>query len=300
MSYLITGASGFIGHALTQSLLQKGETVYTVRRSPQPARHINEIPLTADLACAQWTNSLSDPVDVVVHLVQSKRYREFPAGAQDMVRVNLDATFELLEWARQNHVKKFLFASTGNVYQPSKQLLQEGDRCHPTSMYAATKLSGEYLVQQYAGHLDTTIVRFFGVYGPHQREMIVPNMIERVRGGKEVALAQGAGLYFTPIYLTDCLAMLEALLAPAAALPPNEVYNVAGSEGVSLGQVVQQIADFYQVPLHARHTDGEPSYLQGSNAKICRALSYTPQVSFAEGLAQVLQSQNAPVEQTPG
>jgi UDP-glucose 4-epimerase len=287
--FLITGSRGFIGRYLVQELLESGATVYAHDRSdetPALARHIS---LVGDLTTPGWTSFLPEQVDVVVHLAQSTRYREFPDGALDMLRVNVDATVELLDWARTHGVSQFLFASTGSVYRPSSEFLNEDDHCHPTSMYAATKLSAEYLVQQYAGFFRTVIVRLFGVYGPGQKDMIIPNMIDRVRMGKEITLAQGIGLQFTPIYVSDCVTMLQMLIDADHHRATGEVYNLAGNEVITLADLVDLIAEHLHLPANTRKTDSDPTFLQGSIAKICHLIDYAPQMSLENGVLHTLQ-----------
>lgn len=288
-TYLITGAPGFIGRHMVQALLDSGATVYAVSRHHQSSTQPRHIPVDADLSALGWTERLPTPVDVVLHLAQSTRYREFPDGSFDMLRVNVDSTLELLEWARIHGVAQFLFASTGNVYRPNPVLHTEDDPCQPTSMYSATKLSAEYLVQQYAKYFRTVIVRLFGVYGPGQKDMVVPNMIDCVRTGKDITLAQGIGLRFTPIYVSDCVTMLQLLLDAGHNDISGEVYNVAGNEVTTLARIVELIAEHLHLPQNTRRTENTPAFLQGSITKICNRINYKPQVGVAKGVSRILQ-----------
>jgi hypothetical protein len=145
-SVLITGSAGFIGRRVAdrweQGSLGRVRFGWSARRG-------------FDLSVAGWTRGLpGDGADVVVHLAQSRRYREFPEGADDMFRVNVAATSELLEWSRTHGVGRFLFASTGTIYAPGPGKLAESAECRPGSMYAATKLAAELLIQRYAGLFD--------------------------------------------------------------------------------------------------------------------------------------------------
>jgi nucleoside-diphosphate-sugar epimerase len=249
------------------------------------------VPLVADLATPEWLNVLPPEADFVVYLAQSRRYRDFPDGAADMLRINVYAVFELLEWARKHGVRKFLYASTGNVYRPGAALLHETDPCEPASLYAATKLSAEHLIRQYRRFFQTTILRLFSVYGPRQPDMIVPMMVERVRTGQEITLAQGVGLYFTPLYVSDCVDMLMGLLMGAQLSAETEIYNLAGNDVVQLDEVVELIASMLGVSPLVRHTDNTPTYLLGSNEKIRRTLGWKPVVDFATGLRRTMQQQ---------
>ena len=88
---LLTGTSGYIGSNLRQYMFtQNYEDLVFVDRCNG-----------FDLSMPGWSNQLPEKnVDVVIHLAQSRRYREFPDGAEDMFQVNVASAFELLEWAR--------------------------------------------------------------------------------------------------------------------------------------------------------------------------------------------------------
>jgi nucleoside-diphosphate-sugar epimerase len=290
MTLLITGANGYIGARLIDRLISSGTmaTMYCVSRSPLLSSSPNVHPILADLSVAGWTRSLpSENVQAVIHLAQSKRYREFPAGAVDMVRVNVDATAELLEWGRKIGIVKFLFASSGNVYRTSRVLLTESDPCIPSSMYAATKLSAEHLVLQYRRFFQTTVMRMFGIYGPKQQDMTIPMIVQRIQDRADIILAQGVGLSFTPLYIDDCLDVLQRLIE--ARIPEgSELMNISGNTVVHLGELVSLISDHLGIAPNIRVTGDEPIYLQGSNQRMRQLLNYEPMTSIHEGIETLL------------
>ena len=214
MNILITGANGFIGRHLIGTLLQE-EThhIWGIARQPLALDSKYYCHLTVDLTRKNWTDVLPSPIDTVVHLAQSNRYRaqDFPEGSRDMLAVNVNSTLELLEWARKNHVKQFILSSTGNVYKPSPKLFVEDDSCFPTNMYAATKLSAEYFVQQYREFFQGIVLRLFSIYGPHQKRRLLPMIIDRIKTGGEIILASEKGIYLTPLYVSDCVEMIWRL-----------------------------------------------------------------------------------------
>ena len=98
---LVTGASGFIGSNLIDHLIsQKDLKIYGLSRTGIQFESNNYEHISVDMSVPDWTHFLPSRLDVVIHLSQSYRYREFPNGAIDMVRINIDATAELLDWAR--------------------------------------------------------------------------------------------------------------------------------------------------------------------------------------------------------
>jgi nucleoside-diphosphate-sugar epimerase len=239
-----------------------------------------------DLGAVGWTARLPRTgADVVFHLAQSRRYREFPLGADDMLRVNTTSTMALAEWARTHGVGRLVFASTGNVYRPSIARLKEDDPCQPGSMYAATKLAAEEILRQYGAFLEVVIVRLFSVYGPGQQGMLVPDMIDRVRQGVEIGLADDTGPRLTPLFIDDCVRILESLACGPVA-PQVRVFNLAGDEVLSLRQMVEEIGrQLGRAPVF-RAVAGPAPAVCGDNTAIA---AISPRFTrFADGVGQML------------
>lgn len=254
---LLTGASGFIGQALHAHLIANGDTeVICV------SRHHG-----IDLASDNWLHLLPDvAVDTVIHLAQSAGYRQFPEQAADMRRVNIDATAQLLEWSRLHQVRRFIFSSTGNVYKTSIRPLVETDPTVPVSFYGATKLCAEHLVTQYQSFFSVINARLFGVYGPGQRNMLIPDLVERLIRGQEISLAQGRGLIFAPLFIQDCVEIISRLSSIRLS-ETSLVINIGGSRAVGLNQVVEMLEKYLDTRAVLRHTAEQATFLVANIGK---------------------------------
>jgi nucleoside-diphosphate-sugar epimerase len=233
---LLTGASGFIGKALHA--------------------HVDVIAVSRhhgiDMASEDWPRLLPDvAVDTVFHLAQSGGYRHFPEQAADMRRVNIDATAQLLEWSRLHQVGRFIFASTGNVYKPADHALAENDPTLPASFPVIN-------------------ARLFGVYGPGQRSMLIPDLVERLLGRQEIVLARGTGLMFTPLFIQDCVEIISAL-ASLRLSGSSLVMNMAGDRTIGLNQVVEMLEKLLDTRALLRHT-AEPAAFMVANIEKFKAL----------------------------
>jgi UDP-glucose 4-epimerase len=279
MKVLITGSNGFIGRALV-SFLESVRDTEIIRVD------FNE---SFDLSTSGWTNKLEcSNVDVVVHLAQSLRYREFPDGAEDMLKVNINSTFELLEWSRLNHVNKFIFASTGNVYENKNVHLNETDLLHPDSFYSASKLSAETIVAQYKDFFHTVILRIFGVYGPGQKNMLIPSLINKIVNNETIFLAHGKGLMITPLFIDNCVEIIDFFINKYPATNKNEIFNMAGDEVVSIDDIVNYISSILEIEAIKENVDLEPKFLIGSNQKVKKVLPNQKLMSLADGLEKTL------------
>ena len=275
---LVTGSTGFIGRSLINHSSHVDDIEYVeVSRAKG-----------FDLSRQGWTNNLPDEqVDVVVHLAQSPYYRDFPQHANDIFQVNTASTLELADWARQHEVNRFLYASTGNVYQSKVHPAPfvEGDLTAATSMYAASKICSEVFLAPFSDFFDVVVMRIFGIYGPGQSKMLIANMHERIIKNREITLSKGVGMYLTPLYVNDCVEIIRRLydreLSQAYSL-----LNLAGEKCLSLSEIVEVISHQLGISPNIIETDGEPGYLCGEVMRLQEF--FTEFTSFEEGVKAML------------
>ena len=188
MRILLTGGTGFLGGRVVERLADDHELFGLARRAGNDPR-VEWI--DHDLAEPLRATELPDSIDTVAHLAQSRRYREFPEGASDVVAVNVRATADLLEWARGAGAARFVFTSTGSVYDPG-EMAREDDPLAPRrggaalSHYVNSKLAAEALVASYTAVFAVTVLRPFWIYGPGQGDMLIAQLARRaVAGGAD-------------------------------------------------------------------------------------------------------------------
>jgi nucleoside-diphosphate-sugar epimerase len=262
MNLLITGASGFIGKHLINKLTNKHLVFGVSRCEILSDLKINLI--EADLSKPEFTKKFPNNIDCVVHLAQSNKYRDFPEYAHDIHKININATFEILEWCRLNKIKKYILASTANVYSPSNDVFSETSPTFPKSFYGITKLCAENLSLQYQKFFQVNILRLFTVYGTGQKNMLISNIIEKIKLKKEIFLAKNIGLYLSPICVTD----VAEIISKFAELPNqnNErIINICGDQIVTLEKIVNIIENILEYPAFTNITKDDPLFFTGKN-----------------------------------
>lgn len=292
MKILVTGAAGFIGSHLIKSLLHESSYfIYAlVRGKPSSFSENTRLKyIYSDLSSINFGDSLPANIDTVIHLAQSTNYRQFPEKSDDIFAVNIQSTHKILEWSRTSGVKRFLFASSGNVYRPSNKPLSENDICEPSGFYGKTKYIGELLVSGYNDFFEICILRIFGVYGPGQTGMTISNVIEKVINRQAVTLAANIGLQFTPLYVDDCVALMRILIHHPFLKP---VYNLAGNEQLDLRELTEKVGTILSIHPKLVVTDGTPVYLNGDSNLIINSLGYTYKFNIDTGLQKTLSSIN--------
>ena len=289
LKILITGASGFIGSNLVRSLAEK-HTVYAVVRKKKKfvgTPQVNVI--EADLSRQDFVEKLPSGINTVLHLAQSSRYRHFPDGVEDMISININSTGLLLDWARRSEVKHFVFSSTANVYAQTGEKFTEQSATIPNSYYGASKLAAELLVSQYAQFFTVDILRLFTVYGPGQRGMLIANIIELIKSRREITLAQGSGLFLTPLFICDVVKIIDKIIhLPGHKRNSTPILNICGSDIVSLAEIVDVLSRLLGADPITTRTKNEVLRLTGSNELLQDRIGSYEFISMEKGLSQTI------------
>ncbi len=188
MTFLITGAAGFIGFHTAQKLLKRGEEVigldilndyYSVELKKARLAILDKLPgftnYVADLADAAAVNEIvaRHRPDIVVNLGAQAGVRHSIENPQVYIQANLVGFGNVLEACRHHDVKHLVYASSSSVYGANTHMpFSVSDNVdHPLSLYAATKKSNELMAHCYSHlyRLPATGLRFFTVYGPWGR-----------------------------------------------------------------------------------------------------------------------------------
>lgn len=231
---LVTGAAGFVGGRLVPRLASEHDVIALIRRPAASSLGAATV-LEVDLTDPALEAALPDAVDVVVHLAQG--YLAFPEHAGEIFAVNAGSTQRLADWARRTGVRRFVLASSGSVYAPSTEPLNEGDPTRPLAFHPATKLMAEQILRFYEDAMDVVRLRLFAPYGPGQTDRMIPRLIATIAEGGPVRLSRGGEPRLNPIHIDDLVAVLVQAVAGAGA----PVVNVAGPRAVSVADIAEII-----------------------------------------------------------
>lgn len=285
----MTGAAGFVGRHLCAALAGDGHEVVACHRPGATPAPMSGVTWTAvDLSDPRSVLPGADAVDAIVHLAQSRHYREFPQQAAEIFEVNTAATLRLIEYGRARGASRFVHASTANVYEPARRPLDEDAPLGASTFYAASKRAAELLVESYRDLLGTVVLRFFTIYGPGQQGMLIPNLIARVRGREPITVQGRGGLPVSPLFVADAVAAIQAaVLDPARA--GFEIFNVGGAEMLTIKDIGEQIGRALASPVRFEQVDGsDPSGWWSDSSRIATRWGVAPAIGFARGLRMTL------------
>ncbi len=312
-TYLITGVAGFLGSHLADALLAHGHTVRGLDNLATGS--LTNIPAAVDFQHLDLA-TLTDPtalnlrgVDAILHQAALPSVPRSVKDPRPSHNANLDGTFNLLEAARAQGVKRILYAASSSAYgnQPGLPRV-ETMTPQPIAPYPVQKLAGELYMQSYARvyGMETVCLRYFNIFGPRQAPdspysgVIAKWALEMLQAVAEPARAaetgpitiQGDGTQsrdFT--YIANAVsANLLALTAPAERVS-GRVFNVACGQRHTLLDTFRLLSSLIGYTHPPVFTDPRPGDIAHSLADISAAhaaFGYTPHVPFAEGLAHTV------------
>ena len=294
MRYIVTGAAGFIGSHLAETLVAAGHDVvgvdsytdyYDRALKEENARGLDV--LRSDLA----DDDLDlDGVDGVFHLAAQAGIRSFGDVFPVYVRRNLIATQRVFETAAAAGVR-VVFASSSSIYgQAESYPTPEDATPQPISPYGITKLGCEHLARAYATAfgLDAVALRYFTVYGPRQR----PDMFFR-RVCDALAAGGSFEIYGTGEQSRSFTEVADAVGATIAAMeraPAGAVYNVGGGDEASMLAAIAELERISGRRLDVAHVDparGDVRRTKADVSQIREALGWEPATGLSEGLARM-------------
>lgn len=285
---MIFGAGGFIGANLIKALNSKGyETIPISSKNPGVFNSITGL--------LSETFNIPAEVDTIFYLSQSPFYRNGLNHPAHMLAVNVTSPTILANMARKAGVRRFIYASTGNVYRESFNPHNEASPVRREDFYALSKLMAEEALNLYASDLEITHARIFGVYGPQQQEKLIPNLVNRILSNEEVLLEPSLeelktqdiqGLKLSLINIRDLVVMLTRLID----IPTGGVINLSGPEILSIRQICTLIARHLNLPVIFKTSAHQRSMNLISDSTKQYQLLGNPNICFEEGFHEYCQS----------
>jgi nucleoside-diphosphate-sugar epimerase len=294
---LVTGSSGTIGTALCERLMSEGYQVAGADiRHNKWNEAINQITTICDLRDRNFFTALPTDFDLLIHLAANARVFNL-VKEPILARDNFEISFNVLEFCQLSNIKRFIFASSREVYgnSPNRICYQENEvnieGCE--SPYAATKMAGEALVAAYRQcyGIEYVILRFSNVYGKYdESDRIIPLFIERATRGQDlVVFGRDKLLDFT--YISDCIDGIMKSIENFDRIKGN-TFNIAYGEAVSILEVAKEIQNRTGTGgnlIIKENRTGEVMRFVADISKAKTLLNYEPKVPIAKGIAKTIE-----------
>jgi len=300
---LVTGGGGFIGSNLVRALLERGDSVRVLDNFSTGNRaNLEELDVEiveGELRSYERVHNAVRGSEVVYHL---GALGSVPRSVQDPLTssaVNVEGTLNVLLAARDEGVRRVVFASSSSVYGAKRELpVVESLPADPISPYGVAKLAAERYCVSFSRVYDsfeTVVLRYFNVFGPRQSPLsqyaaMVPLFITAIAAGEAVTIYGDGEQSRDFTYVANVVdATLRAANADGAS---GRIFNVAAGTPASVNTVAETIGRILGKPVDATFAPPRPGDIRDSWADVTAAkdvLGYEPSVDLEQGLHRTIE-----------
>ena len=301
---LVTGGAGFIGSNIADELLRQGAKVVIIDNFVTGFReNLQEIKgdfefIEGDLNDdIKLTQAVRD-VEIIFHQAALPSVPRSVENPQETHLACVDGTFNLLIKAKENNVRRVIYAASSSAYG-DKEVLPKVETMlpEPLSPYAAAKLMGEYYCQVFARvyKLETICLRYFNVFGPRQNPAsqysgVISRFVDALMANKTPVIYGDGETTRDFTYIAN---VVDANIKAAQTnLGIGEVMNAANGERVSLNElleVLKKITSKEDVTAEYQpERKGDVKHSQADNRRAVEWLGYEKLVGLEEGLRNTI------------
>ena len=294
---IITGGAGFIGSNLTDHLVRIGHKVVVLdnfvsgKKSNISHHSKKKVKIVKiDISDSEKLSKYFKGADYVFHLAALAQIIPSIKNPKKYFKNNVNGTLNVLEAAKKEKIKKFIYAASSSCYgNPKKFPTSEKDQIDLKNPYAATKFIGEELVMRYAAlyKMPNISFRFFNVYGPRlstsgQYSAVIGNFLSQTKSKKALTIV-GDGKQTRDFIHVDDLA--NAFIKVIKSKLVNKIYNLGSGKSTSINTVAKI---FRGKRKHIAIRPGEPRTSLAKITKLKKDVNWKPKISIQLGIKKLL------------
>jgi len=317
--WLVTGAAGFIGSNLIETLLRHGQTVVALdnfitghkRNIENVKRLVGQEAFSrltfieGDIRDALTCRQACQKIDFVLHqaaLGSVPRSIETPELTH---ACNVDGFFNMIDAARRSDVQNFVYASSSSVYGDHPDLPKVEDKVGaPLSPYALTKKIDEQYARIFAHTygMNTIGLRYFNVFGPRQDPngpyaAVIPRWIDQLQSGQKVTIFGDGETSRDFCYIQNVVQANIRAAVNQNKTAFDRVFNVAVGQGTTLNQLHDRLRDLIAIkkpqivdfkPSYTDFRKGDVRHSLANTAQIHQLLGYEPTHDLESGLKETV------------
>jgi UDP-N-acetylglucosamine 4-epimerase len=309
MKILITGGAGFIGSNLVGFLLNRSDITLVRVLDNLATGHLSNLAefmnndrfefINGDIRNSDDCLKACKDIDAISHQAALGSVPRSIAEPINSHNVNVNGFLNMLEAARVNNIKRFIYASSSSVYGDLAESPKVETRVgRVLSPYAATKMVNELYAEAYSKNYDMQIVgfRYFNVFGPKQDPngpyaAVIPLFIKCALNNEGPVINGDGTITRDFTHISNVIQINTNALFLGMANACHEVVNVACGQTTDLNQLWQWIKDYTgaeSVAIHGPNRKGDILFSLADISKAKSLLSYTPDVSLKDQIASTV------------
>ena len=327
--WLITGGCGFIGRNLISNLLkERGHFIRIIdnlsvgnrddlamvcefkESTPSSLNtQSSQVELVVgDILDEELVLKVAKGIDVIVHLAANTGVGPSVENPRKDMEANVIGTFNMLETARQNNAKRFIFASSGAPIGECKPPIHEELAPHPVSPYGASKLAGEGYCSAYyrAYGIETVALRFGNVYGPLSagKNSVIAKFIKQILAGETLEIYGDGKQTRDFIYIDDLIQSIRKAVDPPSqnpmhksfATPWGEIFQIATNTETTIQEMTNKLllilSDLGYKKIKVEHGENRTGDVRrnfSDTSKAKKILGWEVKTKLDQGLKQTVE-----------
>jgi len=311
-SILITGAAGFIGSHLFETLIQENNYIVVIDNFNTyyagKEEQFNELTknleisknydlIKGDLLDRSVFKEIKCEIDFIFHLAAQAGIRYSIEHASEVTQNNVISSLNIFEYASDYNVKKVICASSSSVYgNPVYTPVDENHPKNPISPYGVSKLVGEIYADFYYReyNLSTTSLRFHTVYGPRGRpDMAIRKFFDLILQDKEIVIFGDGEQLRDFTYVSDIVNGL--ILAAESNKSSGEIFNLGASNPITVNTLVNKMYEIAGSKTkrisYSEKKQGDVEMTHSNIEKAKKMLNYSPKTNIDNGLRKTFEWQ---------
>lgn len=287
MRVAILGSEGFVGKNLVELLDPHFDLVTSDIFDNNPRSNYVKM----DIQNLEQVSNVLEGCDAVINLVTNTLVSSFDQVIEN-AKVNIIGLLNVLEASRKNNLKKIIFTSASSlVGQTLENPVSERHPTTPKTPYGITKLASEHYLRLYKElyDLDYVIFRFFNIFGPHQINGVIPNMISKINNNEPVTVFGKGNQIRDFVFIKDVASFFEKSLVSNIA--DNQIINMGSGKGATVMDVINLISEkLNKTPSinFQPERPGEISNFVADTTLLKSLFGKTPTSSLEDGLQQTI------------
>jgi nucleoside-diphosphate-sugar epimerase len=290
-SILVTGAAGFIGRQLSDSLISNDFEVIELddlSTKPLLAPKKNLIAMKVQDVNADFL--ISNNIECIIHLAAKKNVKDSFFN-MDYSTENFDMTHKLLNASAKSGVKRFFLASSCEIFGYQNNILKEKSTLKPHSPYAVSKVANEYLSDVYMMYNDilkVTSLVFFNTYGPTEGvDAVIPNFVSKVSSGEPIVIEGDGNQARDFTFIDDTIQVLINIIKSKKYF---RYINIGSGKDITIKKLVSIIKSLKD-EIEINYVDQRPNEIKtfvAENSIIKKNFGFSPKIDINEGIKKVI------------
>lgn len=287
MKILIMGSEGFVGKNLVKGLSEKHD-IYTSDQLDSSTHHNYS---QCDITNYDSVEKIVRDVDAVIHLAAHSLVSSLD-GSITNAKVNIIGLLDLLESCRKNSIHKVIFTSASSlVGEPNFFHVNENHPPKPKTAYGITKLTSEHYLRLYHElyDIDYTVFRFFNIYGPFQKNGLIPSIFNKIRNNEPITIFGKGDQIRDYVYIEDVLPFFEQ--AASSEIGKNKVLNMGTGNGTTILEIVKNISEILKIEPKIEYQPirpGEIGNFVADTTLLHETFGTIPSTDVMQGLTQTI------------